>query len=83
MTTSLFFQLLVNGLALGLLYILIVLGIDVIMRVTRLVNFAHGQFFMVGAYVFFYSFVTLQSIGSPAWCSLGSRSSRWARRATS
>jgi branched-chain amino acid transport system permease protein len=59
MTTALFFQLLVNGIALGLLYILIVLGIDVIMRVTRLVNFAHGQFFMVGAYVFFYCFVTL------------------------
>ena len=59
MTASLFYQLLVNGIAMGLLYVLIVLGIDVIMRVTRLVNFAHGQFFMVGAYVFFYTSVSL------------------------
>jgi branched-chain amino acid transport system permease protein len=60
MTLALFFQLFVNALAMGLLYVLIVLGIDVIMRVTNLVNFAHGQFFMVGAYVFFYSFMSLQ-----------------------
>jgi branched-chain amino acid transport system permease protein len=61
MTVALFFQLLINALAMGLLYVLIVLGIDVIMRVTNLVNFAHGQFFMVGAYVFFYSFVNLRA----------------------
>ena len=55
MTISLFFQLLINGLALGLLYMLVVLGLDVIVRVTGLVNFAHGQIYMLGAYTIFFA----------------------------
>jgi len=55
MTVSLFFQLLINGIALGLLYMMVVLGLDVILRVTGLINFAHGQIFMLGAYTLFFS----------------------------
>lgn len=55
MTLSLFFQLLIGGLAIGILYVLIVLGIDLILRVTRILNFAHGQIYMFGAYAFFYA----------------------------
>ena len=55
MTVPLFFQLLINAIALGLLYMLVVLGLDVILRVTGLVNFAHGQIYMLGGYAIFYS----------------------------
>lgn len=53
MTLQLFAQLVVNGLGLGMLYVLIVLGIDVILRGTKILNFAHGQVYMLGAYSFF------------------------------
>lgn len=53
MTLELFAQLVVNGLGLGMLYVLIVLGIDVILRGTKILNFAHGQVYMLGAYSFF------------------------------
>lgn len=53
MTLELFVQLVLNGLGLGLLYVLIVLGMDMILRGTKILNFAHGQIYMLGAYSFF------------------------------
>jgi len=47
---------LVNGLAIGMLYVLIVLGMDMILRGTRILNFAHGQVYMLGAYAFYFSY---------------------------
>jgi len=46
---------LVNGIALGSLYALIALGYTMVYGVLRLINFAHGDVYMVGAYVGFYS----------------------------
>ncbi|WP_418280614.1 ABC transporter permease [Halorubrum sp. DTA98] len=42
--------LLLNGLALGMLYILIASGFAVIFGITDVLNFAHGAFYMLGAY---------------------------------
>ena len=49
MTT--FLQQLVNGLSLGSIYALIALGYTMVYGVLRLINFAHGDVYMVGAYV--------------------------------
>lgn len=46
-------QALVNGLAIGGLYALIAVGLTIIFGIMDIVNFAHGEFFMVGAYVGF------------------------------
>lgn len=43
---------LVNGLTLGSLYALAAIGLALVVGVLRLINFAHGDLFMVGAYVF-------------------------------
>jgi branched-chain amino acid transport system permease protein len=51
---STFFQQLVNGLSLGSIYGLIALGYTMVYGILRLINFAHGDVYMVGAYVGFY-----------------------------
>ncbi len=51
MTVDLFLLQLFTGLALGSIYVLIALGLSLIFGLLTIVNFAHGQFFMVGAYV--------------------------------
>jgi branched-chain amino acid transport system permease protein len=52
MTT--FFQQLVNGLSLGSIYALIALGYTMVYGVLRLINFAHGDVYMIGAYAGYY-----------------------------
>ncbi len=51
-----YLQLLVNGLLLSLTYILFALGLTLIFGIMDIVNFAHGDFFMLGAFgaYFFY-----------------------------
>jgi branched-chain amino acid transport system permease protein len=46
-----FFEQLVNGLAVGSLYALIALGYTMVYGVLRLINFAHGDLFTYGAYL--------------------------------
>ncbi|SAI65802.1 branched-chain amino acid ABC transporter permease [Bordetella ansorpii] len=48
---DIFVQLLINGLLLGGAYIIISLGLTLIFGVVRVVNFAHGEFLMVGMYL--------------------------------
>jgi branched-chain amino acid transport system permease protein len=50
MTTALFLQHLANALALGSLYALIAIGYTMVYGILRLINFAHGDLFMLGAY---------------------------------
>ncbi|MDL1872662.1 branched-chain amino acid ABC transporter permease [Deltaproteobacteria bacterium PRO3] len=50
-----FFQQLVNGLAWGSIYALIALGYTMVYGVLRLINFAHGDVYMVGAMVGYYA----------------------------
>lgn len=46
----------VNGLQLGLVYSLIALGYTMVYGIIRLINFAHGDVFMVGAFLCFFGF---------------------------
>ena len=46
-----FFQQLVNGIQLGSIYALIALGYTMIYGIIKLINFAHGDLFMFGAYI--------------------------------
>jgi branched-chain amino acid transport system permease protein len=48
---SLIAQQLVTGLALGSIYVLVGVGLSLVFGLLTIVNFAHGAFFMVGAYV--------------------------------
>jgi branched-chain amino acid transport system permease protein len=50
-----FLQQLVNGISLGAIYALIALGYTMIYGVLRFINFAHGDVFMVGAFVAYYA----------------------------
>ena len=46
-----FFQYLVNGVAQGAIYALIALGYTMVYGILQLINFAHGEFYMVGAFL--------------------------------
>ncbi|MQA90116.1 MAG: branched-chain amino acid ABC transporter permease [Gemmatimonas sp.] len=50
---TLFFQQLVNGIALGSIYGLVALGLTLVYGVLKIPNFAHGALYMVGAYITF------------------------------
>lgn len=52
---GLFADIVVGGLQKGFIYALIALGYTMVYGVVRLINFAHGDFFMVGAFVSFYT----------------------------
>jgi branched-chain amino acid transport system permease protein len=49
-----FFQHLVNGLSVGTIYALVALGYTMVYGVLKLINFAHGDVYMVGAFSGFY-----------------------------
>lgn len=51
----LFLQQLINGLANGMGYVLIAMGLTLVFGVLRIVNFAHGEFYMLGAYATYYA----------------------------
>jgi len=46
-------QTLINGIVTGLMYVLIASGLTLVFGILRMVNFAHGQFYMIGAFVFY------------------------------
>ena len=46
-------QLFINGLNLGLTYVLVALGLTVIFSIMGIVNFAHGEIYMLGAFAIF------------------------------
>ena len=50
-----FIQAVVDGLRLGFVYALIALGYTLVYGIVRLINFAHGDVFMVGAFASFYA----------------------------
>jgi branched-chain amino acid transport system permease protein len=58
-----FIQLTVDGLTLGSVYALIALGYTLVYGVLKLLNFAHGDVFMVGSFI---GFGALQLLGGPA-----------------
>ena len=70
MTFSLFFQSLINGLNQGAIYALIALGYTMVYGIIRMINFAHGDFIMIGAYTLFYTIPLMIHAGMPAWISV-------------
>jgi branched-chain amino acid transport system permease protein len=46
-----FFSLLMNGLATGSMLFIVACGLSLIFGVMQIVNFAHGSFYMLGAYI--------------------------------
>jgi branched-chain amino acid transport system permease protein len=59
---QLFIQLTVNGITLGSLYALIALGYTMVYGILKLLNFAHGDVYMVGAFI---GFGVLSALGGP------------------
>ncbi|MCD2512029.1 high-affinity branched-chain amino acid ABC transporter permease LivH [Comamonas endophytica] len=66
-------QQLFNGLSLGAIYALIAIGYTMVYGIIGMINFAHGDIYMIGAYV---GLVTLSAIGTqggvPLWLVIGS-----------
>src|SRR5678816_3191814 len=64
MTT--FLQQLVNGISLGSIYALIALGYTMVYGVLRLINFAHGDVYMIGAVAAYFIANTVAAAALPA-----------------
>jgi branched-chain amino acid transport system permease protein len=60
-------DLFINGLIIGLFYALMAVGLSMIFGVLKIVNFAHGEFYMVGAYA--YVLISLK-LGVSPWIAL-------------
>lgn len=60
MTLDLFLQHLSNGISLGSLYALIAIGYTMVYGVLRLINFAHGDIFMMATYFAFFGIITFR-----------------------
>lgn len=50
-----FLQQMINGLSLGSIYALIALGYTMVYGIIKLINFAHGDVYMLGAFIAFYA----------------------------
>lgn len=48
-------QVVLNSLVLGLTYVLMASGLTLVFGIMRIVNFAHGQMYMLGSYVLYYT----------------------------
>ncbi len=55
-------QQIVNGISLGSIYALIALGYTMVYGIVKLINFAHGDVFMIGAFTGFYA-ITILGLG--------------------
>ncbi len=62
-----FTQQLINGLALGAVYALIALGYTMVYSILQLINFAHGEVYMLGAYLGIIVLGVLTSLGLTAY----------------
>jgi branched-chain amino acid transport system permease protein len=58
-----FLQHAANGLVLGFLYALVGIGLSMVYGILRMINFAHGEILMVGAFLA----LPVSALGAPAW----------------
>lgn len=65
-----FFQHIINGLGLGAIYALIALGYTMVFGILQLINFAHSDVYMIGAFIGFYSARHLGLAQNPGFFSL-------------
>jgi branched-chain amino acid transport system permease protein len=56
MSIELLVQALLNGFGLAVVYILVALGLTLIFSILEVINFAHGEFYMLGGFVAYYVF---------------------------
>lgn len=76
---TIFLQQVLNGLQLGFVYALIALGYTMVYGIVRLINFAHGDVFMVGAFTSYFAIKRFElnlwleklAPGLPDWVTLG------------
>jgi branched-chain amino acid transport system permease protein len=61
-----FLQQLINGITLGSIYGLIAIGYTMVYGIIGMINFAHGDVFMVGAFIALIAFLALVAIGITA-----------------
>lgn len=54
LTLSVVLQAIANGLAMGGLYVLVALGLTLILSIMNILQLAHGEIYMIGAYVVYY-----------------------------
>jgi branched-chain amino acid transport system permease protein len=66
LTWSYFLSELVAGLTLGSLYALIALGYSMVYGILKLLNFAHGEVFMIGSYIGYFVLVALGGAANPS-----------------
>jgi len=64
--TTQLIQQLINGVSLGSIYALIALGYTMVYGIIRLINFAHGDIYMLGAYVGYFATAVLKMSFLPA-----------------
>ena len=58
-----FLQQLINGITLGSIYGLIAIGYTMVYGIIGMINFAHGEVFMIGAFIALTSFLALAALG--------------------
>ncbi len=61
-----FLQQIINGMTLGSIYALIAIGYTMVYGIIGLINFAHGEVYMVGSFVGITTVVGLSSMGITA-----------------
>lgn len=57
----------INGLGLGSIYALVALGYSMVYGIVKLINFAHGDIIMIGAYA---TFLLMIVVGVPLWAAV-------------
>jgi branched-chain amino acid transport system permease protein len=55
-TTNVLVQALLNGFGLAMAYVLVALGLTLIFSILEIINFAHGEFYMLGAFTAYLTF---------------------------
>ena len=68
---QLLLQILLNGIAVGAIYALIALGYTMVYGILKLINFAHGDIFMLGSFVGFYAGGWAAKHGTLGWGTAG------------
>lgn len=62
-----FIRQIINGLQIGSIYALVALGYTMVYGIVKLINFAHGDVIMVGAYISLISIPQFIAMGMPIW----------------
>ncbi len=61
-SSNVFLQQIANGITIGMIYALIALGYTLVYGILQLINFAHGEIFMVGAYLGLFVYTLSQTV---------------------